>query len=217
MNVNFPERIWCNSCPRRLVQHREVGFWRPLVRARSALQPVGRGRFLEIRCGNGAVMLLRAFSLASLEAMDSALRMLRLAAQHLSREYRNRRVSLLEADAQQLPLADASVGEAFNFGIVHHLEDWRRGMRELARVLRPGGMFFFEEIYPPLHANWLMRRIVLHPTRDRFHSPESRSALAEAGLDLAEGAGSRASASWAWRTRPRPDAVATTPERRGTE
>ena len=31
----------------------------------------------------------------------------------------------------------------FNVAIIHYLEDWRLALTEVARVLRPGGWFFF--------------------------------------------------------------------------
>jgi SAM-dependent methyltransferase len=75
----------------------------------------------------------------------------------------------------------------FNFGIIHHLEDWRRGIGEIARVLRPGGTFYFEEIYPDLYANAVTRQLLAHPRRDRFGAEEYRGALERAGLGLGTG------------------------------
>lgn len=183
MNVNFPERFWCNSPLRRIVQRREVGFWKSLREL-----PRG-GRFLEIGCGNGAgaLMLMEAFAPSELHALDSDPSMLRLAAQRRAGLQNRQRLHLLLGDAQWLPFATASMDAAFNFGIIHHLEDWRQGIRELARVLTPGGSFFFEEIFPPLYANFLMQRLVLHPREDRFHGPEFKATLQAAGLELQPG------------------------------
>jgi ubiquinone/menaquinone biosynthesis C-methylase UbiE len=91
------------------------------------------------------------------------------------------------ADAQDLPYPDACMNAVFNFGIIHHLEDWERGIREIARVLLPGGLFYFEEIYPPLYANFLFRRLVAHPTGNRFHGEQFRAALSAQGLRLLPG------------------------------
>ncbi len=183
MNVNFPERIWCNSPLRRIVQRREVRFWKSL----RALAP--GGRFLEIGCGNGAgaLMLMDAFAPKELHALDTDPAMLQLAARRRAGLEKGRRLHLLLGDAQCLPFTSGSMDAAFNFGIIHHLEDWRLGIHELARVLTPGGSFFFEEIYPPLYANFLMQRLVLHPTEDRFHGPEFKETLQEAGLTLQPG------------------------------
>jgi ubiquinone/menaquinone biosynthesis C-methylase UbiE len=48
--------------------------------------------------------------------------------------------ALLLADARRLPLADACVDAVFAAGLVHHLPDTDAGLRELARVTRPGGL-----------------------------------------------------------------------------
>ncbi len=183
MNVNFPERFWCNSPLRRVVQRRELAFWQRLLPC-----PL-QGRFLEIGCGNGAgaLLLLAGFAAEHVAALDSDPAMLRAARKRLAGRGAQTRVSLLEGDAQYLPFADNSFDAAFNFGIIHHLEDWRRGIGELARVLKPGGFFCFEEIFPPLYANWLMKHLVLHPTQNRFHGPEFKQALQDAGLTLLPG------------------------------
>jgi SAM-dependent methyltransferase len=75
----------------------------------------------------------------------------------------------------------------FNFGIIHHLLDWKRGIYEIARVLKSGGGFYFEEIYPPLYANFITGRLLVHPTENRFHGPEYRAALRDEGLRLLPG------------------------------
>jgi ubiquinone/menaquinone biosynthesis C-methylase UbiE len=88
------------------------------------------------------------------------------------------------ADAQDLPYPDACVDAVFNFGIIHHLENWEKGIREIARVLVQDGLFYFEEIYPPLYANFLFRRLVVHPRENRFHGEQFRAALSALGLQL---------------------------------
>ncbi len=47
---------------------------------------------------------------------------------------------LLIADARRLPLADTSADALFAAGLVNHLPDTEAGLRELARVTRPGGL-----------------------------------------------------------------------------
>jgi SAM-dependent methyltransferase len=48
--------------------------------------------------------------------------------------------ALVLADARALPFPDGSVGAIFAAGLVNHLPDTEAGLRELARVTRPGGL-----------------------------------------------------------------------------
>jgi ubiquinone/menaquinone biosynthesis C-methylase UbiE len=58
-------------------------------------------------------------------------------------------VPLLQADAGRLPLADASVDIACSaYGAVPFVADPGRLMREVARVLRPGGRWVFSVTHP---------------------------------------------------------------------
>jgi demethylmenaquinone methyltransferase/2-methoxy-6-polyprenyl-1,4-benzoquinol methylase len=62
---------------------------------------------------------------------------------------RNARTSVFEADALQLPLADASLDLitcAFGF---RNFANYRKGLVELRRVLRPGGMLAILEFSQP--------------------------------------------------------------------
>ncbi len=182
MKVNWPERIWVNSPVRRWVQRREALFFK------AARDLTAGGHCLEIGCGNGfgAQLIAETFSPAALSATDIDPRMLGLARRRMmSRGLRQ--VEVVTADAQNLPYRDESFNGVFNFGIVHHLEDWQSGIREVARVLKPGGTFYFEEIYPPLYANPLFKHILDHPRENRFHGPQFRDQLAKCGLVLQPG------------------------------
>lgn len=182
MIVNWPERLWVNSPVRRYVQHRESLFFRRAGR----LAPGGRCLEIGCGCGAGAYLIGRDFQPAEIHALDIDVAMLR-AARKRRAKWQGLPLRLLAADAQELPYPDSSFDAVFNFGIIHHLENWRRGVAELVRVLKDGGVFFFEEIYPPLYANPLFLRLLDHPRRDRFHGPDFRGALAAAGLRLLDG------------------------------
>ena len=83
-----------------------------------------------------------------------------------------------------LPYRDGVLDAVFGFGVLHHLPDWQGGLREIARVLKPGGIYFLEEFYPQFYQNFLARRIFLHPEHDRFYSHDLHKALAEVGFRL---------------------------------
>lgn len=59
--------------------------------------------------------------------------------------------------AQSLPLPDASVDLVFSTISFHHWRDHVGGVREIARVLRPGGHFILVDFAPPRGLGWLTR------------------------------------------------------------
>jgi len=85
-------------------------------------------------------------------------------------------------DCTRLPYRDGTMDAVFGFGVLHHIPDWRQALAEIARVLKPGGVYCFEELYPPLYQNVLTRRILLHPAENRFRSGDLQRALRDAGL-----------------------------------
>jgi len=182
MKVNWAERLWVNSPLRFLIQERETRFFRRLRN----LEP--GTRCLEIGCGHGAGarIILNTFEPARLDGLDIDPFMIGLALRR-QRKRTADRLRFLVGDAQNLPYIDGSMDAVFNFGIIHHLENWRQGISEVARVLKSGGGFYFEEIYPPLYANPITRILLEHPTENRFHGPEYRAALQREGLRLLPG------------------------------
>lgn len=57
--------------------------------------------------------------------------------------------------AEALPLPDASVDLVFSTLSFHHWHDQQAGVREMARVLRPGGHFILADVAPPQILTWL--------------------------------------------------------------
>jgi len=182
MIVNWPERVWINSPVRTWVQRREIAFFektRPLAAGSLCLE-IGCGR------GKGVELVHRTFHPRRVHGLDLDPSMIKLANKRLGDDAGDT-FFFFVADAQHLPYPDACMDAVINFGIIHHLEDWERGIREIARVLVRGGLFYCEEIYPPLYANFLFRRLVAHPTENRFHGGQFRAALAASALRLLSG------------------------------
>ncbi|MEW6301692.1 MAG: class I SAM-dependent methyltransferase [Thermodesulfobacteriota bacterium] len=98
----------------------------------------GCKRILDAGCGNARYLrfLLRcADPDAALDGCDLSFGMLRRARRRL----RSTRPLLLAAELQRLPYRDHSFDAIVCDWVLEHLQDMSLGLRELARVLRPGG------------------------------------------------------------------------------
>ncbi len=98
----------------------------------------GCKRILDAACGNGRYskfLLRHADPDAAITAFDLSPRMLERARNRLG----SPRVSHAVADLTRLPYADGSFDAVVCGWVLEHLPDPTPGLKELARVLRPGG------------------------------------------------------------------------------
>jgi ubiquinone/menaquinone biosynthesis C-methylase UbiE len=103
----------------------------------AALRP--GARVLDVAAGPGTLTLLAAHSAQHVEAIDFASDMVALL-QSRAREAGVAHVSARVGDGQALPYADASFDAAFSmFGLIF-FPDRGQGLREMKRVLVPGGV-----------------------------------------------------------------------------
>jgi ubiquinone/menaquinone biosynthesis C-methylase UbiE len=158
-----------NNPLRRFVQRR-VEF--PIFR-RMGLDASGKD-VLEIGCGSGygAVLLsnLRPKSYVGIDLMPEQI--------DLARQVELQNAAFHVMDATDLAaFEDASKDLVVIFGILHHVPRWSRVIKEIRRVLRPGGELYLEEPSELLISPW-----------DRLfkwgHSPEAQFALSALELEL---------------------------------
>lgn len=179
MKLNWAER-WVVNNPSRVFQQRiEIGW----LKKKMPLKP--GAVVLEIGCGRGAGTRLihQAFDPALMHAQDLDIEMIQKARRYLGIEYQ-KDISLSVADSVQIPFKDRSFDAVFDFGVLHHVPYWQAALSEIERILKPGGIFYVEELYPALYQNFITRHILLHPTENRFHSTDFCSALADRGMPL---------------------------------
>ncbi len=116
----------------------------------------GPARALDVATGTGdlAFLLARAYPNAQVVGFDPSAGMLGVAKQKLAKAEATQpdlsaRVQFQQGDAQALPFAAASFDEAtIAFGI-RNVPDRPLGIREMARVLRPGGLLAVLELSEP--------------------------------------------------------------------
>ena len=114
-----------------------------LREVRRRLLADAEGRVLEIGGGTGANLLLYGPSVESLTVTDPEQPMLR----RLDRKVREQAplTKVLRASAEDLPFADNSFDTVVSTLVLCGVEDQTQSLREVHRVLRPGGRFLFME------------------------------------------------------------------------
>lgn len=172
MKLNWAERLVVNN-PGRVFEQRTEIRW---LQKRRKLRP--GALILEVGCGRGAGagILLKEFQPSAIHAMDLDWEMIKRARKYLSSRQQER-IFTHTSDVTHLPYRDETFDAVFGFGVLHHVPDWRQGLAELARVLKTGGSYYMEELYPALYQNFITRHILLHPTEDRFSGGDLKTAL----------------------------------------
>lgn len=179
MKLNLLERLFIRNPLRPVVlRHLEA---RQLYRMGG---PLRGGRVLEIGCGPGwgIPLIVDLFGAAEVHAFDLDGDMVARAGRRRPR--RAAGTHLWVGNVRRIPVADGTYDAVFNFGVLHHVVDWRAALDEVFRVLKPGGRFYCEEILRRYITHPIWGRLMKHPRHDRFDGAAFTAALAQAGFDV---------------------------------
>lgn len=145
------------------------------------------GAVAEICCGRGEAFPLVADRIDRGVGVDISVTMLEAA----RRVHPASNLIFVQGDATRLPLADASMETVFMLGGIHHVNDRAGLFREIVRILKPGGRFYFREPVSDLWLWRLLRAVIyrLSPTLDHLTErplqfDETAPFLSAAGLQL---------------------------------
>jgi ubiquinone/menaquinone biosynthesis C-methylase UbiE len=124
---------------------REVQIWSPLKRielaeAFAVLDAGPDAVVLDLCCGSGLPGQILARRTERVIGIDIDPSQLAAAGWHRRRSRVGSRLDLLRADAGSLPLAAGAVDACFSLCAIEHLVDASRALREVHRVLVPGGL-----------------------------------------------------------------------------
>lgn len=138
---------------------------------------------LEIGCGQGVgtEILLRETGAGRIIALDYDFAQVARAQRRHGRRGTNGPL-LFQADGERLPFADAQFDAVAEFAIFHHIPDWQSALCEVARVLKPGGLFLYEEFLRDFVGHPLTRLFLVHPESGIFSAESFYEGLGDAGL-----------------------------------
>jgi SAM-dependent methyltransferase len=117
---------------------RDVGYHKLIDdQAAELVRRVGEGKdLLEVGCGTGLVLQRVARFARSAKGMDLSPGMLARA--------KERGLDVVEGSATSLPFSDASFDVVYSFKVLAHVSELDVALREMARVVRPGGYLVYD-------------------------------------------------------------------------
>ena len=179
MLLNWFERAAVNN-PLRSALQRHVGA-KKLIRL-GGTQAIGR--VLEIGCGRGvgADIALGDFGATSVDAFDLDPKMVKQAKCYLNKH--GDKAHVWVGDASAISARDSTYDAVLDFAIIHHVPEWRLAIREIQRVLKPGGYFYGEEVLRAFIDHPIARRLFMHPQDDRFDAAEFTNELESVGFKV---------------------------------
>jgi demethylmenaquinone methyltransferase/2-methoxy-6-polyprenyl-1,4-benzoquinol methylase len=159
----------------RIMSFGQDGRWRRFLVSRVA--PVQGGRVLDVATGTGLVAreLARGYA-ARIVGVDQSPEMLRGAEAAIRRERLDGRVSLCLGQAERLPFGDGTFDAVTFTYLLRYVEDPASTLRELARMVRRGGVLAALEFGVPgrtlTQAAWTAYTRRLLPLVGRVQSKE---------------------------------------------
>src|SRR5256714_5363606 len=115
-------------------RYQEYAPWMPEV---MGFNVFAGQRLLEVGCGMGTDLLQFARGGAKVTGVDLTPRSIEISRHHLSLYGQSGEFAI--ADCERLPFPDESFDVAYSNGVLHHTPDTAGAVREIHRVLRPGG------------------------------------------------------------------------------
>ena len=140
---------------------------------------------LEIGCGNGngTKLIKKYFNPLHITAIDLDERMIQIARASVHDETTTFQVM----DASKLGFPNESFDAIFDFGIIHHVPNWKDCIEELRRVLKAGGKLILEELSLDSFSGFpgkLYKSLLTHPYEDMFSMGEFVQHLEEAEFQI---------------------------------
>ena len=169
-------------------------------------------RILDVGTGTALIPieLFRRPVNASVWAVDLAAEMLILAERNVRDVAMHGRILLEQADAKSLPYGVAEFDLVMSNSIIHHIPEPVDALREMVRVLAPGGALFVRDLLRPETAAEVEGLVAKHAAHESERSQQLFRQSLHAALTVSEVRGLLAECGWS------PECVEQTTDRHWT-
>jgi ubiquinone/menaquinone biosynthesis C-methylase UbiE len=180
MKLNNLEFFFVNSPIRAYIQEK---YELPLLM--NMLTSKTFDSVLEIGCGNGngTKLIKKYFNPIHITAIDLDEKMIQIAKRTVQDETTNFKVM----DSSTLVFPNESFDAIFDFGIIHHIPNWKDCIGELRRVLKNGGKLVLAEFSIDTFSGFpgrLYRSMLSHPYEQMFSTEEFVQHLKKVGFKI---------------------------------
>lgn len=140
---------------------------------------------LEIGCGNGngTKLIKHYFSPKQIIAVDLDKKMVKIA----KKKNKDHSISFEVGNAAKLKYNSNQFDAVVDFGIIHHIPNWKTCLKEIKRVLKPGGELIAEDLSIETFSTpfgKLLKRILKHPYQQMYTTDEFVEELRRLGFQI---------------------------------
>jgi ubiquinone/menaquinone biosynthesis C-methylase UbiE len=158
--------------------------------------PASFNRLMDVGCGQGLAfpLLQKLYGAREIVGVDVDPRMLVLA--RAAAQACNVPVDVRACSVTRLDLPDASLDGVLCHQLIHHVADQQGALRELYRVLKPGGYLFLSESCEAFIRTWTVRWFFRHPEGVQRPAEGYLKLVREAGFRFDDARDVRTSTPW---------------------
>lgn len=140
---------------------------------------------LEIGCGQGVgtKLINKYFKPKKIVAIDLDTRMIRRA----KRKIHQKHISFEIGNASRLKFPNESFDAIIDFGIIHHIPNWKDCLKELHRALKPGGQLILEDLSIETFETKIgkfLKIFLKHPYKQMFRKKDFHEHLYKLGFKI---------------------------------
>ena len=180
MKINKIEFLAMNNSLRSIIQEK---YELKILRNISNIKNINSA--LEIGCGNGygSKLIKKYFSPKNIFAIDIDEKMIEIA----QKNNNDISVTYKVMDASRLDFSNNYFDAIFDFGIIHHIPNWKDCINELKRVLKKDGEIILEDLSKDTFQTFsgkIIRLLTTHPYAYMYSTQEFIEYLREIGFEI---------------------------------